>query len=445
MDGSSKMMTERLDRREFGKRVLTSSAAAICASRLSAAEPSDARGRDSSLLCGKAKACIFLWLGGGMCHLDTFDPKRIGDPQTRRAGSAYAAIPTAIAGAKVCEHLQHTADILDRGVLLRSVNHTVTLEHAAPTNLFKTGRMTSDTIVYPSIGSVVSHELGPRSEGIPTYVVMGYPNVTRGPGFLGSKYSYIYLTDTKTGPNGLRRPTDITEARQARRQEVLSQLRSHYIGRHSGEKKLRDYDAAISESVRLSAPEFTDVFELDREPADLRNRYGDEFGQRCLLARRLVQSGVRFVEVSFNLNFINGTGWDTHNEGQREQHVLIQNLDQALTALIEDLQRCKLLDETLVVLATEFGRPAEFDGGGGRGHQATAFSTALFGGGLKTGQVIGETDEWGKMPVNSPISLADWHATIHAALGIDPAKELFAGDRPVPITDHGRPIAKLFA
>jgi hypothetical protein len=274
--------------------------------------------------------------------------------------------------------------------------------------------------------------------------VMGYPNVTRGPGFLGSKYGYIYLTDTKTGPNGLRRPADITDARQSRRQEVLSQLRSQYIGRHSNEKKLRDYDAAISESFRVAGPKFTEVFELDREPDEQRNRYGDEFGQRCLLARRLVQSGVRFVEVSFNLNFINGTGWDTHNEGQREQHVLIQNLDQALSALVEDLERCKLLDETLVVVATEFGRPAEFDGGGGRGHQATAFSTALFGGGLKTGQVIGETDEWGKMPVDTPISIPDWHATIHAALGIDPGQELFAGDRPVPITDHGRPIAKLF-
>jgi hypothetical protein len=438
-------MTERFDRREFGKRALASGAAVLGGSRLLAADTNEPLDSVLPLPQGKAQSCIFLWLGGGMCHLDTLDPKRMGDPASRKAGSAYAAIPTAIDGVKVCEHLKQTADILDRGALLRTVHHQVIAEHAAPSNLFKTGRMTSDTVVYPSIGSIVSHQRGPRVEGTPAYVVMGYPNVTRGPGFLGSKHSYIYLTDTKAGPNGLRRPADITDARQSRRQEVLSQLRSQYIGRHADEKKLKDYDAAISESFRLAGPKFTQVFELDREPADLRNRYGDEFGQRCLLARRLVQSGVRFVEVSFNLNFINGTGWDTHNEGQREQHVLIQNLDQALAALIEDLEQNKLLDETLVVLATEFGRPAEFDGGGGRGHQATAFSTALFGGGLKTGQVIGETDEWGKNAVDSPIPLPDWHATIHAALGIDPGKELFAGDRPVPITDHGRPIAKLFA
>lgn len=437
-------MTQRFDRREFGKRAFVSCASVLAGSHLLAAEINAAAKNGPPVPQGKAQACIFLWLGGGMCHLDTFDPKRLGDPRTRRAGSAYAAIPTAIPGVKVCEHLKRTAGILDRGILLRTVNHTVTFEHAAPTNLFKTGRMPSDTVVYPSIGAVVSHQLGPRSEGIPPYVVMGYPNVTRGPGFLGSKYGYIYLTDTKAGPNGLRRPVDVSDARQARREELLSQLRSHYVGRHPNEKKLLDYDAAISESFRVAGPKFTNVFELDREPDGLRHRYGNEFGQRCLLARRLVQSGVRFVEVSFNLNFINGTGWDTHTEGQREQHVLIQNLDQALTALIEDLERHKLLDDTLVVVATEFGRPAEFDSGGGRGHQATSFSTALFGGGLRTGQAIGATDDWGKMPLHWPISIPDWHATVHAAMGIDPGKELFVGDRPIPITDHGRPIAKLF-
>src|SRR5690606_11419782 len=110
------------------------------------------------------------------------------------------------------------------------------------------------------------------------------------------------------------------------------------------------------------------VFDLNSESDSLRSTYGDEFGQRCLLARRLVQSGVRFVEVSFNLNFINGTGWDTHNDGQLNQHILIDQLDQALAALVDDLERCQRLDRTLIVVATEFGRPPEFDGGGGRGH-----------------------------------------------------------------------------
>ena len=187
------------------------------------------------------------------------------------------------------------------------------------------------------------------------------------------------------------------------------------------------------------------AFNLTTEASSLRQTYGGEFGQRCMLARRLVQRGVRFIEVSFNLNFINGTGWDTHNDGQLNQHILIQQLDQGLTALVSDLEKNRLLDKTLIVVATEFGRPPEFDGGGGRGHQGKAFSIALAGGGLKTGQVVGETDELAKAPVKQPLSVPDVHATIHCALGIDPSKNIFDGPRPVPITDRGEPARQLFA
>jgi len=392
---------------------------------------------------GSAQACILLWLGGGMSHVDTFDPKRLGDPKERKAGSAYKAISTSVAGVEVCEHLPQVANLMDRGIILRTCFHNQEEEHARPTNLFKTGRATSDTIIYPSLGSIICHQLGARAEGIPPYVVMGYPNVTRGPGFLGAKYGYIYLTNTEDGPSGLRRPDEVTEERQRRRLLLLNGMREQYRKRAT-DVETTDYDASITEAQRLGGPEFRKVFDLAEEKADVRNRFGDEFGQRCLLARRLVQSGVRYVEASFNLNFINGTGWDTHTHGQLEQHKLIRSFDVSLSALIEDLERHKLLDSTLVVVATEFGRPAEFDGGGGRGHQATAFSTVLFGGGLKTGQAIGETDELGKKPLGKGISLPDWHATIHAAMGIDPAEELYAGDRPVPITDHGTPVAKAF-
>ena len=127
----------------------------------------------------------------------------------------------------------------------------------------------------------------------------------------------------------------------------------------------------------------------------LRESYGSEFGQRCLLSRRLLQSGVRFIEVSHNLNFVNGTGWDTHNDGQLKQHLLIQELDSALSTLVLDLERHKMLDKTLVVVASEFGRPAHFDAGGGRGHYSKAFSVVLAGGGVQNGKTIGVTDELG--------------------------------------------------
>jgi uncharacterized protein (DUF1501 family) len=145
------------------------------------------------------------------------------------------------------------------------------------------------------------------------------------------------------------------------------------------------------------------------------------------------------------LNFLNGTGWDTHNEGQRNQHLLIQDLDRSFSTLLQDLEKRRLLDTTLVVIATEFGRPPEFDAGGGRGHQSEAFSMVLAGAGLTSGQVIGRTDELGKNVVEDPVSLPDFHATLHCALGIDPSKNLYSGDRPVPITDHGKPVARLFA
>jgi hypothetical protein len=392
---------------------------------------------------GKADACIFLWLGGGAAHMDTFDPKVRGDGVSK-PGSYYDSIETAIPGARISEHLRQSAPLLDRCVLVRSLNHPISSEHAAAANLVHTGRMPSGTIIYPSIGSIVSHELGAKSDQVPAYVVMGYPNITRDPGFLGAKYGYVYLLQIETGPNGLIRPPDVDPAREDRRETLLAGLRDSFAKRHAGDSYVQAQSAVSQQGFKLAGPRFLNVFDLKREPAALRAEYGGEFGQRCLLARRLIQSGVRFVEVSFNLNFLNGAGWDTHNAAQLQQHLLIQDLDKAFAALLKDLERSKLLDTTLVVIATEFGRPPEFDSGGGRGHQSRAFSGVLAGGGLRTGRVIGATDELAKTVVDRPVSIPDFHATIHCALGIDPHKTLYSGSRPVPITDRGQPIADLF-
>ena len=204
------------------------------------------------------------------------------------------------------------------------------------------------------------------------------------------------------------------------------------------------YDDVLQESLRLSGPKFMQVFDLKSEKADLRNSYGGEFGQRCLLARRLIQRGVRFIEAAHNMNFVNGTGWDTHNDGQLKQHILIQELDKAMSTLIADLQTHKLLDKTLIVVNTEFGRPSAFDGGGGRNHQGSAFSVVLAGGGLRHHGAWGVTDELSKKPIKDSCGVPDLFATILADLGINPNRELFDGDRPVPITDMGQPIKELF-
>jgi len=395
------------------------------------------------LIQGKAEHVISIWLGGGMGQVDTFDPKRQGDPKARRAGSYYPSINTAVKGVKVCEHLSKTALLMDRVTAVRTVHHDVIDEHAAATNRMHTGRPISGTVSYPSIGSLIAHERGAAEEGAPPYVIIGYPNVTRGPGFLGAEAGYLYLTDTSRGPAGLSRPKGISLERQNRRKKFLSNLSASAPTLE--DRKLKSYEAAIQQSLELSGPDFNRVFQLDQEPADLRNRYGGEFGQRCLLSRRLVERGVRFIEVSHNLNFINGTGWDVHNEGIEQQHGLIQEMDTAFSNLIQDLEQKRLLDKTLLVITTEFGRPPEFDGGGGRGHQGRAFTCVLAGGGLKHRGAWGETDELSKRIARDPVSVPDFFATICATLGVDYRKNLYDGDRPVPITDRGTPISALFS
>ncbi len=396
-----------------------------------------------AILRGKAEHVISIWLGGGMAQTDTFDPKRVGDPKTNQAGSYYPSIQTAVPGVRVCEHLSRVAPLMEQVTAVRTVHHDVIDEHAAATNRMHTGRPISGTISYPSIGSIIAHERGAVSDDAPPYVLIGYPNVTRGPGFLGAQASYLYLTDTSRGPAGLSLPQEMTPERQARRERYLSTLQASAGG--TADPQLKSYDAAISQSLKLSGPAFNRASQLDSEPATLRNEYGGEFGQRCLLSRRLVERGVRFIEVSHNLNFINGAGWDTHKESILQQHELIRELDIAMAALIRDLAAKKLLDKTLIMVTTEFGRPPEFDSGGGRGHQGSAFTCVLAGGGLKHCGAWGETGELSKEIVNNPVSVPDFFATVCAAVGVDPGKNLYDGDRPVPITDQGTPITALLA
>lgn len=415
----------------------------LAASAATALTPSVAQAEHSAEpIQGQAEHVISIWLGGGMGQIDTFDPKRKGDPTKKKPGSYYESIPTCVPDVQLCEHLGKLAPLMDRVTAVRTVNHSVIDEHAAATNWMHVGRPVSGTVVYPSLGSIVAHQRGAASDGVPAYVLIGYPNATRGPGFLGAQHSYLYLTETGRGPAGLTPPVGVDAQRKSRRERFLNQLRN--MQPEVRDARLKDYESTIDLSMKLSGPEFMSSFELDKEAADLREGYGGEFGQRLLLSRRLVERGVRFIEVSHNLNFLNGAGWDVHNRGILEQHKLIQEMDTAVSALIVDLQQRKLLDKTLIVITTEFGRPPEFDSGGGRGHQGSAFTCVLAGGGLKHRGAYGATDELSKKIVRDPVSVPDFFATIHAAMGIDYSKSLYDGDRPVPITDGGQPIKALF-
>ncbi len=434
------MRVHTSDRRQF----LTTAGGLTTSAVLTVARPLLATEAAVESAVGKAEHCIFLWLGGGASQIDTWDPKHVTSDGHQDPGSAYPAIDTAISGVQVCEHLSRTAALFDRCVPIRTVHHDVIDEHAAAAYRMHTGRVTSGTIVYPSLGSAVSALKGYANDLVPSYVLIGNPSPAREPGFLGAQHGYVYLTETRSGPKGLTRPARVDDERHRRRIQLLQKVGDRYVQAHSGDAAINDYRTATDRGFRLAGPEFMSVFDLENESDHLRGAYGDEFGQRCLLARRLVERGTRFVEVSFNLNFENGTGWDTHNEGHANQHLLIRSLDQAFATLLTDLESKNLLDKTLIVISTEFGRPATFDAGGGRGHHGKAFSVLLAGGGLRTGQAIGTTDELGMNIVNRPVSVPDLFATIFAGLGINPAEELYASDRPVPLTDNGVPIAELF-
>ncbi len=429
-----------MKRRQF----LSVAGGAGLAAASAASRATETRQADSGFPSGQAEHVIHIWLGGGAAQIDTWDPKRIGDAKSRRAGSYYPAIDTVVPGVQVCQHLSACAKVMDQITAVRTVHHDVVDEHAAASNRMHTGRNVSGTTVYPSLGSIVASQRGPAADGVPAYVVIGYPNFSRGPGFLGSKAGFLYLLDTEAGPAGLKRPDGISADRQSRREQLLGAMRKRALEARD-ETAVAAYDDVLQESLRLAGPKFMEVFDLQSERPDLRNSYGGEFGQRCLLARRLIQRGVRFLEVSHNINFVNGTGWDTHNDGQLKQHLLIQELDTAMSTLIADLKAHRLLDKTLIVVNTEFGRPAGFDGGGGRGHQGSTFSVVLAGGGLRHRGAWGVTDELSKKPIENPCGVPDLFATVLADVGIDPRKELFDGDRPVPITDQGTPIADLFA
>ena len=239
-----------MNRRRFLGTAATAATAATIASRQTFAD---------AVIRGKAEHVIMIWLGGGMGAIDTFDPKRKGDPAGKKAGAYYDSVETSVPGVRVCEHLARTAPLMDRVTVVRSLHHDVIDEHAAAANRMHTGRPVSGTVVYPSIGSMIAHERGAAADGAPPYVVIGYPNVTRGPGFLGARHGYLYLTDTTQGPAGLARPEHVGADRFRRRDALLATLRASGPAvrprrRRSGRARLRGGPGPKPEIERARVP-----------------------------------------------------------------------------------------------------------------------------------------------------------------------------------------------
>lgn len=415
------------DLRPTRRELLRLSAAGVAATSFSGWLPTlAARAAAGTSAAGKAKAkaCIVLWMDGGPPHTDTFDLK----PDVAECG-IFKPISTSLPGVQISELLPKTAQIMDRATLLRGMQ-TIENEHLRARYHLRMGyRDGAGGVSYPSLGTIVSSEIGAANSEVPNFVaICERRDRSHGPGYLGTNYQPLYVHDAAKGVENLKSPVDAAGADD--RLGLLASIDAKFRGTHGA--ALADQHATVyKKAVQLMRSEKVKAFDLSGEPTALQKRYGDHaFGRGCLMARRLVETGVKYVEVTLG-------GWDTHFENNEAIKKLCGQLDPAMTTLVEDLEERGMLDETLVVWMGEFGRTPKFKGKG-RDHYAKAWSTMLLGGGAKRGQVIGRTDDVGATVAERPVSCADFMATVCTALGIDPNKEQHLPDgRPLPIVEKG--------
>jgi len=418
----------RLDRRAF--------LAGTASAGLAAAVP--AQLRHAPRLEPRAEAVIQIYLGGGMSHIDSFDPKPDAPVDTR---GPFRSIPTRIDDVRFSELCRNLAKVADKLTVVRSMTHTEAAHERGRHNVL-TGYRPSPAIVYPSFGAVVSHELGVRND-LPPYVCIPNPdNPDLGTGYLSSAFGPFSVggEPSRSGfkVKDLGSSTKLDDARKERRRRMLAELDAGFDGKADG---ISATHAFYRQAWNLiDSPKAQQAFEIDKEKAKTRDRYGrTTIGQRLLLARRLVEAGVRFVAVPSG-------GWDNHERISDAMRRRLPPVDQALAALIADLDARGMLNKTMVVLSTEFGRTPRVNRTQGRDHWPRVFSMLAAGGGIKRGYVHGASDPSGGEPIERPLSPADFAATMFTQLGIDPHKRLMSpGDRPIDIVRGGSVVRELLA
>jgi hypothetical protein len=387
------------------------------------------------------KNCILIWLDGGPSHLETFDLKPDAPAEVR---GPYRPVATNVPGLEIGEHFGRLARVMDRACVIRSMTSELG-EHNFGRHYLLTGYRPSPVLEYPSFGSVIarSHD---RASGLPSYVAVPDASPQAGPGYLPAEFGPFAVGDDPSRPDF--RVRDLESApelagRLDRRRRFLADFDRFERGVER-DAAAGGRDAHFERAYRLiTSPAAKGAFDLSREPAAVRERYGmHRVGQSCLLARRLVEAGCPFVTVK-------DVGWDTHQQidrALREGYVggragMIPKLDQALATLLLDLDGRGLLGETLVLVMGEFGRTPKLNSAGGRDHWPRAFSVLLAGGGVRGGQVIGRTDARGESPAWRPITPADLARTVYTLLGIDPDREFLTADgRPVRVASGGEAI-----
>ncbi len=390
---------------------------------------------------GKAKAqsVINIFLPGGIAAQESFDPKLLAPLEYR---GPLGTVKTKLDGVYFSEQLKHTAEVADKICVIRSMTHGEA-DHSRGTHNMFTGWRPSPAVQYPSIGSIVSHELGSRNDLPPYVCIPSQPNEFAGTGYLGSAYGPFSLgADPGNGHfkvRDLNLPTGIDEKRFAERREMRAVVDAHFSTLEKSDA-LAGMDSFYQRAYAMMSSETArSAFDLQKETDKLRDEYGrNAAGQRLLLARRLVEAGVRFVSLTYG-------GWDHHDNIRNGVSSQMPAFDQAFAALVRDLAQRGMLDSTLVLVTTEFGRTPKINGTGGRDHYPKVFSIVMAGGGIKQGTVHGSTDPTGTEPDNDPLSVPDYAATVYHLLGIDFEKTLLAGARPVKIVKDGEIARGLLA
>jgi uncharacterized protein (DUF1501 family) len=381
----------------------------------------------------KAKSVIHIYLPGGMAHQESFDPKPFAPVEYR---GELGTIKTKIPGEQFCETLPKTADVADKITVIRSMSHGEAAHERGTHNMF-TGYRPSPALIFPSMGSVVSHEYGPRNNLPPYVCIPNQPNEYAGTGYLSSSFAPFSL-GSDPAQNGfkvrdLSVAAGIDNARFERRRTALEAVNDYFAKKEksdSVEAMNTFYDRAYS---LISSQQAREAFNIDAEPAAIRDEYGrNQAGQRMLMARRLVAAGVRFVSLTYG-------GWDMHSGIARGMKGQLPAFDQAFSTLINDLDRNGLLDDTLVMVSSEFGRTPKINGNAGRDHWPKVFSVVLAGGGIKRGSIFGSSNAVASEPEEEEIGPADLATTVYYLMGIIADKELMApGNRPIEIVDGGK-------
>lgn len=374
----------------------------------------------------KHKNCILLFMSGGPSHIDTFDPK------PGNASSAFKPIATAVPGIQLCDPLPRVAKLASELAVIRGMS-TSEGSHGRARYYMHTGyREGVGGVVHPSLGAIASRCLGTPEDHLPNFVAIGGPSL--GAGYAGPLHSPVEVGDPARGIENLK-PTAAMSAFD-RRAGLLEEIEKGFVDRLPV-PAAQAHQATYRRAAQLMHSEKAKAFDLSLEPAALRDEYGrNRFGEGCLLARRLVENGVSFVEVTLG-------GWDTHRDNARRVKDLCGALDPALAALLADLKRRGLLETTLVVWMGEFGRGPNIGKQGGRDHYPRAWTTVLAGAGIKGGQVVGQTDRMGGEVQNRQVSGVDFMATVCTALGIDYTKNFYSRDgRPMRLVDKGEQVIR---